>query len=235
MRRVPPTLLVLSGALLLFTGLLTVVLLDRGPTTFDAMVLRALEQWRSPARNELVGHLTDLGGRHFMIPFCTALVLFVLWCSRRAGVFLGASLLGSAILNEALKNGVGRPRPTIVAMVEHPTGLSFPSGHSQSTAALVVASLLLLWTWRPQWGGRVLVLLAVPLMVGWTRSYLGVHYPTDVLGGWSLGTAWVIVCWTWYRRRELGPFAEEAVSGSLRSSESEPAAPDSDGVARPPG
>jgi membrane-associated phospholipid phosphatase len=237
MRRIHPTYRVFVGALLLFAGLLTVVLLDRGPTGVDAVVLQALEDWRSPTLTEVVGHLTDLGGHHFMVPFCTVLVLVVTWRARRAGVFLGASLLGSALLNEGVKALVARPRPRIVEMLEHPRGLSFPSGHSQSTAALAAASVLLLWAVRPEWRGRALTFLALPLTVGWTRGYLGVHYPTDVIAGWSLATVWVIACWTWYRNRELGPFAEagDEARESLGSSESAPAERGSADAAPPPG
>lgn len=235
MRRIHPSFAVLAGALLLFAGLLMVVLFDHGPTGVDATLLHALEDWRTPSTTTVVRRLTDLGGHHFMVPFCTILVLFTAWWSRRAGVFLGASLLGSALLNEAVKAWVARPRPTIVEMVEHPRGLSFPSGHSQSTAALAVAGVLLLWTVRPEWRGRALTFLALPLTVGWTRNYLGVHYPTDVLAGWSLALVWVIGCWTWYRHRELGPFADDRVRGSLGSSASEPAESDSADAAPPPG
>ncbi len=235
MRRIHPTSVVLGTALALFALLLTVVLFDQGPTSLDAFVLRALERWRSPETTEVVGHLTDLGGQHFMVPFCTGLVLLVAWRSRRAGVFLGASLLGSALLNEAVKNWVARPRPTIVEVLEHPRGLSFPSGHSQSTAALAAASLLLLWVARPQWRGWTLGFLALPITVGWTRNYLGVHYPTDVLAGWSLATIWVVACWAWYRRRELPPFADDPVRGSLESSASAPDERDSGDVVPPPG
>lgn len=230
-------------SLALFVVLLTLIVIDPGPTVVDGVLLQALEAWRSPPMTGFVKHLTDLGGHHFMIPLGTVLVIgtFVRW--RRAGFFLFVALIGSALLNEGMKMVVNRARPTIVAMVERARGLSFPSGHSQSTMALAVACFLLVWVARPRWRGRALLLFLLPLSVGWTRTYLGVHYPTDVLAGWSLGAIWVIACWAWFRREALGPFAvvPEAVDppaelrGSARSSETEPVGSDSDVAAPPPG
>ncbi len=218
----------------LFLGLLVTILLDRGPTDIDATVLLALESWRSPTMTWVVGHLTDLGGHHFMIPMCTVVVFGIFWRWRRAGLFLAASLGGSALLNEGVKVLVGRARPTVVAMVEHPRGLSFPSGHSQSTMAFAAACFLLIWLGRPRWRRWGAVFFVLPLLVGWTRTYLGVHYPTDVLAGWCLAAAWVIVCWTWLRG-DWPPFRAEGARGSARSSESEPDASGSAADAPPPG
>jgi len=234
-KRIHPSFWALASLLVLFFGLLVIILLDRGPTRIDEVLLVGLEGWRSPTMSRVVGHLTDLGGHHLMIPLCTVLVFGVFWRWRRAGLFLAVSLGGSALLNEGVKELVGRARPTVVSMVEHPRGLSFPSGHSQSTMAFATAFFLLIWFARPRWRGRAALFFLLPLLVGWTRTYLGVHYPTDVLAGWSLSAAWVIVCWTWLRRGDLPPFATECTRGSARSSETEPDDSGSGGDAPPLG
>lgn len=235
MKRIHPSFWVLGAVVLAFLGLLTTTLLDHGPTGLDETILVALEGWRSHEMTAVVKRLTDLGGHHFMIPLCTVLVVGVFWRWRRAGLFLAVSLGGSALLNEGLKVVVGRARPTVVAALSSPRGLSFPSGHSQSTMAFAVACFLLIWLARPARRLVAASFFVLPLAVGWTRTYLGVHYPTDVLAGWCLASAWVIVCWTWLRNDQWPPFRAEAATGSLRSSESAPGAPGSDGDALPPG
>jgi len=205
--RIARSYVALAGASVLFVALLVTVLVEPGPTTIDAGILLALEGWRSASMSLFVGRLTDLGGRHLMIPMSTVLVVGVFWRWRRAGFFLAIALLGSALLNEGMKVLVDRPRPTLVLLVEHARGLSFPSGHSQSTMAFALACFLLVFSARPRWRRWAGLLFILPLVVGWTRTYLGVHYPTDVLAGWCLAAVWVLGCWTWFRHDEWRPFA----------------------------
>ena len=202
------SLWVTAVALLVFVALLVTVLFDTGPVLFDGLVLRALEVWRTPARTDFIRALTGMGNKEFMIPGSTLVVLVVAWRSRRAAVFLAAAYIGSALLNEGMKMLIDRPRPSIVLRVYEPRGLSFPSGHSQGTMAFALGLVLVFWSLRLEWRRQVLAIFALPLVVGWTRTYLGVHYPTDVLAGWCLGTVWVMLCFTWFRHDHLPPFAK---------------------------
>lgn len=110
-----------------------------------------------------------------------------------------ASVLGATALSEGLKLGYDRPRPDLVAHAVETLGSSFPSGHATLAAAtyLTVGALLA----HAQERRRVktyihatAILLA--LLIGVSRVYLGVHWPTDVLAGWCVGAAWSIVCVT---------------------------------------
>jgi undecaprenyl-diphosphatase len=125
----------------------------------------------------------------------------------RLAAFVAVTNLGGAVLNEAVKALVHRARPVVADPIAHAAGLSFPSGHSQS--AVVAYSVLLLLSWSglgPTWR-RVAVAAAAALVlgIGLSRVALSVHYVSDVLAGYTLGTAWVLamtaVFGAWRRER----------------------------------
>lgn len=105
---------------------------------------------------------------------------------------------GSVLLNNAVKLLVQRDRPSYPEVELEPLGSSFPSGHSQNVVVIWV-SVVLVVGWATVLRTRRAHLLSVAAVVvviagvGWSRVALGVHWPTDVLGGWSLGSAWVLL------------------------------------------
>lgn len=176
---------------------------DDGPILFDVAWLSAMEGLRTDALTRVIRILTDIGGAPLMVPLSIA--LFVLaWKrrSRRTAVFIAGALAGSALLNEGFKNLFARPRPSVVERVYEPYGLSFPSGHSQASMAFACTVVLVAWRMKMPRRNYALGVFFLPLIVGWTRTYLGVHYPTDVLGGWALGALWVVLLDAWYVRVE---------------------------------
>jgi undecaprenyl-diphosphatase len=121
-----------------------------------------------------------------------------------AGVVLVAAVSGE-LVNLALKHWFMRPRPTIVPHLREVLSLSFPSGHAMESAIIY----LTLGTMLMRIADRRLTklyCLAVPAMltflVGISRVFLGVHYPTDVIGGWIIGFMWASLCWLVAQRTE---------------------------------
>lgn len=121
---------------------------------------------------------------------------------RYAGLMVACSVGGGLVIS-LLKGLFERPRPTVVTHIDPPGGLSFPSGHSTISAALYLTLAVLIARTLERRRLRVYVVavgVGMMLLVGITRIYLGVHYPTDVLAGWTVGITWALICGTVVRQ-----------------------------------
>ena len=123
-------------------------------------------------------------------------------------------MIGGAILTNLLKNVFARPRPDLVDHLVAVHSMSFPSGHAMGAAAtfLTLGALLARTERKKVVRGYIFAVAGLlTLMVGFSRVFLGVHYPTDVLAGWTLGAAWALLCWM--IARWLKPRDNETQSG----------------------
>jgi undecaprenyl-diphosphatase len=117
---------------------------------------------------------------------------------RRYALFVLVASVGGWFLNAALKGIFGRPRPDVVPHLREVMTLSFPSGHALTSAAVFLTLGVLLMRVAKRPIARFYCLGAAMLatiLVGASRVYLGVHYPTDVLAGWLVGLSWALLCW----------------------------------------
>lgn len=122
--------------------------------------------------------------------------LFLVKRGRQALVMIACGL-GTAVAIYVLKDAFGRERPSIVPHLTDVRSLSFPSGHSLIASAIYPTLGLLISLSFKERRLKLYVFITaavLALAIGFTRVYMGVHYPTDVLGGWMLGLAWAIVC-----------------------------------------
>lgn len=209
-----PLLWIAAGLLATFIMLATTASMVSGPWFFDGPILLALESIRSDLLTEIITLLTDLGGHHVMIPVGIVFAGVALWRRRRTGIFVAVALLGSALLNEAIKFLVNRPRPSMVEALSEPRGLSFPSGHSQASMALAFTLVLVLWRMGLRDRSKLGVFFLFPLLVGASRAYLGVHYPSDIIAGWILGCASALLAHTVIPETPQGPAHDKAAQSA---------------------
>lgn len=195
--RVAAILLAAWGALLLL-GCITGSLISDAHPGFDASVADALRGPRTGALTTIMRTVTWLGSGPWLdVVFAAGLGTLLLRRRRRAAVFLILASPGTVLMVQIIKAAVGRSRP-LGAHLTPATGPSWPSGHASSSAALYGALLLIALgsgVLRGKRARRGAGLLCVGLlaMIGLSRVYLGVHYPTDVLGAWLLVTGWLTV------------------------------------------
>lgn len=147
---------------------------------------------------ELARDFTALGGIAILSFLILAVVGF-LWLGkqRRSAWFVLFAVSTGVALSQLLKSAFDRPRPDIVSHGSMVYTASFPSGHSLMAAVvyLTLAALLARALVRPALKAYVMFLaIAATLMVGLSRIYLGVHWPTDVLAGWLVGAGWALLC-----------------------------------------
>lgn len=165
------------------------------PHPLDGALMQGVHAWAGPRTDTAMLWVSHLGYSHGVVPFDLLFVIALLlrrhW---REGAFALVALGGTLWLNGQLKAIFARPRPELWEPLWRYSGNSFPSGHAAATASLTLVLALL--AWRTRWRVPVLVVM-VPftLLVGTSRTYLGVHYPSDVLAGWAFGCAWAVACY----------------------------------------
>lgn len=194
-----------AGALWLF-WLIGGVVSAGGADAWDRSVILALREpgniadpRGSGTLEEAVRDITALGGTTMVILATLTGVLALLFhrLPRHALVLAGA-VLAAWLSKESLKAFYDRPRPDLVPHGSFVYSASFPSGHTTLSTATFLTLAMLIASLEERRRSKALVYaIAVFVLVGvgMSRVYLGVHWPSDVLGGWVLGAAWALLAW----------------------------------------
>jgi len=151
--------------------------------------------------------------------------------SRKLALFLSITAIGGSIIDSVVKLAVHRSRPALSHAVAHAFGKSFPSGHAMSSTVCYVALLLVFLPSVPHRRRRLTIVAVVVLLVaiGASRLALGVHFLSDVLGGWILGAAWLLASVAAFEvwREERGRRRTEPLEEGIEPEEA-PEAPGAD-------
>lgn len=147
---------------------------------------------------EMVRDVTALGGTAIIWLVTCGGALYLFLIGRRASaLLLLVTVCGAVALNLALKAGFDRPRPELVPHGSRVYQTSFPSGHSMTATAAYLALGILAARVQTQRRAALLIMafaMLISVLVGVSRVYLGVHWPTDVLAGWIAGGVWALFC-----------------------------------------
>ena len=173
---------------------------------FDESVLLAFREDANPDDplgprwlEEMARDVTALGGV-VVLAFTTIAVtgFFLLQRKWHLGTYVAAAVCTGLVASSFLKAGFDRPRPGLVDHGQVVYTASFPSGHSMLSAVAFLTLGALVAGAQKERSLRIYILSLAGLLtiaVGISRVYLGVHWPTDVLGGWAAGTGWALACW----------------------------------------
>lgn len=193
-----PYLLLFIGIILFIISIL--VLFFQPLTSLDLTIVENFSTLRTEPINKFAILLSALGGMPFV------LFLTCLWCFHRAWykkykdvIFIGLGVVGSIASVWLLKFLISRPRPPEMFHLVTSYGASFPSAHSMYAATLACLAIFLS---RPFPAHRFIVCIALlwMLMMGISRVYLGVHFPSDVLAGWSISIISISLLYIMYGR-----------------------------------
>lgn len=185
-----------------------------GMLAFDGEILQFFASHRTPLLTRVMTDLTSLGS--FSVMTALAVLMFALLFSMRdrlGAAHLAIVLFGAATIPAILKYFFARPRPSIVEHVVAVSDSSFPSGHSFGSACVYLTLAFFASRHRAGSGFEAAFLFLFTLLialVGISRMYLGVHYPTDVFAGFCGGAAWaLLVASAFYPLYRLGPRTDQ--------------------------
>jgi len=208
-------LLVGFSVCLLIWGFLALAseVMEGDTKALDTRILVSLRQTDDPSRpigpawvESALLDLTAIGGPTVLALVVFAVVGFLALQTRyRTALVVLITAASGEVANIAIKNAFMRPRPTVVPHLRDAFSTSFPSGHAMESAIIYLtlgAMLMRLSERRITKLYCIGMAIFVTFLVGMSRVYLGVHYPTDVLGGWIFGFLWASLCWLVSQRFE---------------------------------
>lgn len=165
---------------------------NEGGFPWDVSVLLAVHSTAQPQLDVLAVMLTRLGSFWTALPILSAIAI-LLWRQRkwRSLAYLLTTAFGNLIINYTAKGFMHRVRPHLWESKSPEFDYAFPSGHAMTSMTLVVILLILTWSLPWRWLSLIFGSLFV-LSIAWTRLYLGVHFPSDILAGWMVALAWSI-------------------------------------------
>lgn len=214
-----------AATLLLAFAMIAARVAGGEPRAFDRRILLALRSPTDPSDpigprwfQEMVRDFTALGSTGVLTLVVLVVAGFLVMTRRHyAALVVLAASIGGTLVSHFTKLGFARPRPDLVPHEVHVYTPSFPSGHAMMSAVVYLTLGALLARTQASRRAKAYILgvaVALTLLVGMSRVYLGVHWPTDVLAGWSLGAGWAILCWlvmlALQRRGDVEPEHEQA-------------------------
>jgi len=185
-----------SIALFFFVLIALDVIFDGALVAFDQVVHSLSLSWHTPLWDRIFFAITQLGSLAAMLFYSSIILLFLFRKKVQREIrFYLFGMLGSTAIFSGIKELVCRTRPSSYIGDFHQHGYSFPSGHSTMSMTFVLLIFFLFYPKVSEGYRTALMIFCIlfPLLIGFSRIYLGVHYFSDVMGGFTLGIFWVML------------------------------------------
>lgn len=189
--------------LILMTCLVITVFFSFFTNEIDSLIYNEIIEKMNPHLTLIMKFITKCGNSKILILICLSLFLFPRIRTKGA-LLINITTAVSSITNVIMKLIIGRERPDILRLINE-TNYSFPSGHAMINMTFYM--MLLLWAWRYVKNKAykyiiMTICLIIPLLIGLSRIYLGVHYATDVLAGWLFGASIAFISFIIFNKKE---------------------------------
>lgn len=171
-------------------------ILEREAFAFDTSWLYWLHGYANPSLDAVMLTITQLADARVVIVI-VAVTLGILWWQhhREEAKFFALACLGALILNTGLKLFFTKPRPHLFPSLIAETSFSFPSGHALGSFVMYGFLAYLLSAHFPKFSKLIYTLAVLTIaLIGLSRMYIGVHWPTDIIGGYGIGYLWLMLC-----------------------------------------
>ncbi|MEP6908092.1 MAG: phosphatase PAP2 family protein [Pseudoxanthomonas sp.] len=179
---------------------------------FDDPILLRAHALAGPGLDGLFMLVSKIGYEGVVVIDILLVIVLLMLRHWREASFTATAFLGSALLNLGAKQFFQRHRPTLWESISPEDTFSFPSGHAMGSMTLAMTVILLAWPSRWRWPALVLA-SAFTVLVGYSRVYLGVHFPSDILAGWTAGTAWVVGAYLVLFHKPGRPWNSTSITG----------------------
>lgn len=209
------TLLLLFSSIIVFVYAVNMVFVQK-TTSFDENVFSYISQLVNPFRTSLMVFISFLGKHTFLIPANLVLLCYYLFIRKnnRITIRISALALTSLSIMFMLKLSFQRSRPDI-PLLEKVSGFSFPSGHALMSVTFYGLLIYIVWKEiKPRWLrlSIIVLLFLLILLIGISRIYLRVHYASDVIAGFAVGLAWLLLALWSIEKIEQKRFARKALA-----------------------
>lgn len=188
-------------------SLMAMIISGHDILAFDSVIIAFVQGLETPTLTAIMTFFTFIGSWKSIVVIALLVILFLykVLDHRSELVLFSLVIIGAPILNKVLKNFFERTRPDLHRLIEI-GGYSFPSGHAMNAMAVYGILTFLLWRHIPTRSGRALLLIVSMMMIfmiGISRVYLGVHYPSDIIAGYFASGFWLAVAiWVYQQYRE---------------------------------
>jgi membrane-associated phospholipid phosphatase len=191
--------IIFTGLAIGFVGIADEVL-EGDTLRVDESILRMINNMSTPALDQFFIIATNFGGVIGIVGISLVVIAVLLKLRKyRDVVFFAVGLYGAVAINTILKLVFERTRPDLWERLVIETSYSFPSGHALASSALALTIIILCY--KTKWFIPALIIGgAYGLIIAFSRLYLGVHYPTDIIGGWLISSLWVIAVYWMVKR-----------------------------------